>query len=47
MVKYNVLFQSLHEIFESNDIKLADLEDGHFDHIVQAGQAASFPARAV
>ncbi len=42
MVKYNVLFQSLHEIFESNDIKLADLEDGHFDHIVQAGQAASF-----
>ncbi|WP_054693085.1 [Fe-Fe] hydrogenase large subunit C-terminal domain-containing protein [Syntrophomonas palmitatica] len=42
IIKYNVLYQSLNEIFESHNIVLDELEDGHFDHAVQAGLAAGF-----
>ncbi|NLW92794.1 MAG: hypothetical protein GXY34_14495 [Syntrophomonadaceae bacterium] len=42
MVRYNVIFQSLNNLFSKQGIKLADLVDGTFDHPVQAGKAVTF-----
>ncbi|MGE5390394.1 MAG: [Fe-Fe] hydrogenase large subunit C-terminal domain-containing protein [Deltaproteobacteria bacterium] len=41
-VRYNVIYQSLSNMFTARNIDLADLEDGTFDHSVQAGKAANF-----
>lgn len=42
MVRYNVIYQSLAHLFAVRNIDLAELEDGSFDHPVQAGKAVKF-----
>jgi len=42
MVRYNVIYQSLNNLLASRNINLAELEDGSFDHPVQAGKAVKF-----
>lgn len=42
MVRYNVIYLSLDNILTTRNINLAELEDGYFDHPVQAGKAINF-----
>ncbi|PKM78826.1 MAG: hypothetical protein CVU90_00730 [Firmicutes bacterium HGW-Firmicutes-15] len=42
LIKYNVLYQSLHNILEDKSINLDILPDGEFDNIVPAGIATNF-----
>jgi len=42
LIKYNVLYQSLHHILEEKGINLNILPDGEFDNIVPAGIATNF-----
>jgi len=41
-IKYNVLYQSLHNILEERGINLDMLPDGEFDNLVPAGIATNF-----
>lgn len=41
-VQYNVIYQSLHNIFNKQRIDLSQLEDGAFDNTVAAGIATNF-----
>jgi PAS domain S-box-containing protein len=42
LIKYNVLYQSLHNILEEKGINLDILPDGEFDNLVPAGIATNF-----
>ncbi|HPF21232.1 MAG TPA: sigma 54-interacting transcriptional regulator [Syntrophomonas sp.] len=42
LVKYNVTFQSLNEIFQKKKINLTALPDGQYDNPIQAGIATKF-----
>ncbi len=42
VVQYNVIYQSLQNIFKEREIDLAELEDGQFDNAVAAGIATNF-----
>jgi|GEM_PF-176589 len=42
LIKYNVLYQSLHNILEKKGINLDILPDGEFDNVVPAGIATNF-----